>query len=722
MRLLLPYFLIIGQLRATDVLPWLADKTEDISFDANEPVNLFNGDPIWSAVARAGFERTPSPDSKYTIRKEHWRLNPSANIGGLISDLTGTVLPVGISVDVERGVSFYRRAERALIPSVLKMPLSPLNNIPSSGDDLAQKIPPGTTVHIPARTRVSIGKGYSTPIISNALAEVGYTAAKAAAQTVDITSILGVSASFTVQAKYDLLITRKNDDPNIAQVQLIASKDDSLQAGITAGIQGVLENPNIKGLERKAYKRVRSKVMGKLFGQPLNVDFAQQGNSVQCIFDYSYDLNNKVARDALTKAINGLKPFVDLKVMKNVSARGPSSVLADIFSPAFEDSHRLATDQNSGVSKKNVVSSERSYTENGFQFGINAIGRVKSSAGQSNTLSHTEKGPQLALQETNRSEIGGPFGIGRETKNETLTTHVGFDPEGRLMDGYQETVYQMDFVDKKFDPESIHEVIKTLRAKLGPDALPYVDGPPETQNELSNFLRYLLNNAGSDNNQLNKGAISVQFKLSPKYLFLARSRLKESALYYGHSTQAQQHAFISATIAKKVINLAARMGIEGIITIGEGCVKALSDRLAMFLLFKNLNPPYFDVGLERYQKKLPWICGETYDNLALPTIVEFLNDVPTDPSLGPRYSTYAHVTGRTKATKKVPSKDLAFEFGQRSAIYTPLQDNIAEVLALQGQSLDPFAGLANTRIPQTITEPVANPMTTPLAAPSSFPH
>ncbi|MBP7844161.1 MAG: hypothetical protein KA116_05050, partial [Proteobacteria bacterium] len=95
---------------------------------------------------------------------------------------------------------------------------------------------------------------------------------------------------------------------------------------------------------------------------------------------------------------------------------------------------------------------------------------------------------------------------------------------------------------------------------------------------------------------------------------------------------------------------------------------------------------------------MPWGCKETYQQLALPTIIDFINDRPEEARYGPRYSIVAQVEGKRKSFMKGESNEDHFDaIGYYQWVGAPLSDRIHEVMGLQGQSLDPFAGLSNPR-------------------------
>ncbi|MBP7845428.1 MAG: hypothetical protein KA116_11515, partial [Proteobacteria bacterium] len=641
---------------SASALSWVSDKAEDIDINNAQRVDLLKGDPIFGAVASLAVGRSPSPDSKFAIRKEHWRINPSINITSLLNDVSGATLPVGISVDVERGVSFYRRYEPQFLKSILDWPLNPTSHLPRSGFDVRDKIPVGTTVHIPARTRVSLGKGYSMSLLSSVL--------KDTLDIVTLRDLISATASISVEAKYDMLISRSPEAPNMARVQLIAAKEDSLNLGISTGIKLLLSDEDTytstgnkygDKASKRALSKVTSKVMGKLLGQPLQLDFARSGDGVQTIFDYSYDLNNIESQRALTDALKGAGPLVDLKVMKGVSASGSSALIEDIFSPGFESSKQLSQDPNSGVVQNVVMSSERSYKDSGWRVGVNSLFRLGSFNGKSNSLTHSDGQSQLVMSEQSRKESQGPFGIRRESTNEDLSTHVGFDPNGHLIDSYAETIYKFDYSDKNFNTDSVNRMTAALRSKLGPDIISYYNEYPRvgvTQTGLGEMLERLRLSTSSGPGQFYKGQFQLEFRISPTYLFLTRWELKRGALQNGFITQAQQHEFISRWVAHRLKIMASRLGVQGLVTMSDHCVSALANHLGMYFLIKNSEPPYLEPGLEEFRTGMPWGCKETYQQLALPTIIDFINDRPEEARYGPRYSIVAQAEGKRKSFMK----------------------------------------------------------------------
>lgn len=700
--LFLGIFLIFLKALSASPLSWVSDKAEDIDFSETQRVDLLQGDPIFGAVASIAAGRSPSPDSKFAIRKENWRINPSINLTSVLNDITSATLPVGISVDVERGVSFYRRYEPQFLKSILDWPLNPLTHLPKSGFDVREKIPVGTTVHIPARTRVSLGKGYTLSMLSSVL--------KDTLDIVTLSDVISASASISMDAKYDMLISRSPESPNMARVQLIAAKEDSVNFGISTGLKLLLtdeESYTTTGnkygdkASKKALSKITSKVTGKLLGQPLQLDFARSGDGVQTIFDYSYDLSKPDSQRALTDALKGAGPMVDLKVMRKVSATGSSSLIEDIFSPGFESSKLLSQDPNSGVVQNVTMSSERSYKDSGWRVGINALFKLGSFNSQSNSVTHSEGQSQLVISEQARKDSQGPFGIRRESSVEDLSTHVGFDPSGRLIDSYAETIYKFDYSDKNFNTDSVHRMTAALRSKLGPDIISYYNEYPRvgvTQTGLAEMLDRLRLSTSPGPGRFHKGQFQLEFRISPTYLFLTRWELKRGAVQNGYITQAQQLEYISRWVAHRLKIMASRLGVEGLLTMSDRCVLALSNHLAMYFLLKHTEAPYLDPGLETYSRGMPWGCKETYLQLALPTIIDFVNDRPEEPRYGPRYSIVAQVEGKRKSFQEgEPDEEHFDSVGSYQWVNAPLAERIQEVMGLQGQSLDPLAGISNPR-------------------------
>ncbi len=702
----------------------LSDEINDFEYDANTDFDILTGDYL-NAKVGAGLSRERTPDGRASIRREHYPLSLGINGTSLLGGAVNSLLPLDLGLSVERGVSFYRRLEPGLVKSSAVLPLNPLKHLPSSAEEIAglvgpdgryvaePKLPPGTTLHLPARTSLSVGVGTRTAAI------VAGAAIGPGSAVLEQVLSARLSRGFTV--RYDTYLTRLLEPSTEARYQRVVSLDRqdlvTLKAGLRSDIdakiaQGVDFGPvNAESLANKVLERVVNYVLGP----GARYTPHEESRSVSTIFDYSYDLGDPAARSALNEALRGKPRLPELAALRTAVAKtGDPEALFQRFSVPFEASERLAYAAPGApprVRRNFAGALETVRTGDAAAFAVRAILERGHQESRANSRIVTHDGAYAMGEDVSSRVFAWSFGMGRERGRSTLQSPRATNSQGQGTDDYTELVFSHREEDKHLRPDDVTTLAQSLARQLGPEVFPW---PPESSrliSPLSEAWRKLRDDVRSGT--MKRGTLEFDFRFSPPHLSELRAALhREAAAAGGYDAfTGSKYVFLESLLLEQMHRSAIAAGRpelvlkpdsvtakakKGLHRLAYGstqqwdsvqvCARQVAGLLAMFLMREDTSLAATERGLEPYRRtpaqdsqregleKIKRLyeapsddkCRETRESLTMPTLIALLRaKVPL--SLGPEAPLPFSYTLRANGV------------GQEGIVYSPMPAQLGRV-------------------------------------------
>lgn len=512
----------------------------------------------------AGMQRGQTADRQASVLTYRYRISPTASVPistmTALKDVTKYILPTGfmpfLGVNMQKGVTFYRRVEPGILDSALHVPLTPFSNIPKSADEVApldpnakQIFPKGTTMDLPSTTGLSFGltrsqaeecAGDLSGQLKDLAGQLAKSAAKNSVNPLDLviqeslTLILSKNYSLTHQ----IILTRFEGPGEYARLQKVVAYSKSVQAELHFQIGKSLKThfpflnqAQMNDLANTLSSRVLKRVLTKVIGASVDFVFTNNKSEEVALWDYTYDLSKPAAREAFNQAYQNTKFAPEIAIKANSLLKRPQhDEIKEQFDDPFKMSYELSHQSGQAsaivpsVWKNFDGSFKRDSQEQSLSISLPFYSGTDDTL-RAQSIIHTEGQAFSHGINSQRSSDKVPF-INSKQEYTRLETVRMIDPEkGTPLDDATELKFTHQIWQRKIGRNAISDFADTVYQHVGGDSSVY-----PFRNGYRTSLSDKLNMVEQQSNAFPwGGTVAAEVVVSPTYLSLMRLSLMTGA-------------------------------------------------------------------------------------------------------------------------------------------------------------------------------------------------